>query len=178
MNNIWTSVGMFAAGVVTGGFVMWCYVKPKLEEAIEKHMEEPAAETEEETAPTEKKSEQLTIEDYTSILKKTGYNPDASEADVAKPYVITPDEFGDKDYDEVEYTLYADDVVADECGEAIEDADLEDWIGRENLKHMGEYEKDVLYIRNDRTRTDYVICKDLSTYASIVNQDPYAEGAE
>lgn len=176
MKTILTNVAMFAAGAVTGGFVVWYYVKPKLEEAIEKAMAKP--EESENVPEKEEVSEQITFDDYSKVLKETGYNAGMPEPNDNKPYVITPDMFGDKDYDEVEFTLYADGVLADECGEMIEDADVEAFVGRENLERMGEYEKDVLYIRNDKQGTDYVICKDLDTYASIVSYEPFAPETE
>ncbi len=165
MKTILSNVAIFAAGVVAGGFVMWCYIKPKLEEAIEKNMEKPA-ENEPEVDAEVTTSEQITFDDYTQVLNKTGYNAGMPETDDQKPYVITPEEFGETENDEVEFTLFADGILADECGNAIDDEDVEAWVGRANLERMGEHEKDVLYIRNNKQGTDYIICKDLSNYMS------------
>lgn len=173
MKSILTNVAIFAAGVVTGGFVVWNYIKPKLEEAIEKTMA--ASEQNEcDTEPKEEVSEQLSFDDYSKVLDEAGYNAGMPKDDDQKPYVIRPDQFGDLDYDEIEYTLYSDGILADDVGEMVNDADIERCIGRENLERIGEYEKDVVYVRNDKQGTDYIICKDLDTYESVVSYEPFA----
>ena len=69
-------------------------------------------------------------------------------------YPITPDEFGDEDYDQVTYYYYNDGIVANEDGERV--IDLEEKIG-DGLDHIGEYEADSAYMRNDNLETDYEI---------------------
>jgi hypothetical protein len=177
MKSILSSVAIFAAGVATGGFIVWSYLKPKFEEAIEKAINEMSPQTENEPAEIEyedasSRTKQMEFSDYKNIVKDSGYNNELQEN--KRPYVITPEQLGDMDYDLVEFTLYSDGILADETGEAIDDEDLEEWVGRQNLDRIGEYEKDILYIRNENQGTDYVICRDLGTYADVTQYDPYA----
>ena len=80
-----------------------------------------------------------------------------------KPYVISPEEYGERDgYDLYSYTYYADKVLADEYNEPIEDVDS--IIGLESLKHFGEYGDDSVYVRNDELKADYEILLDDEKY--------------
>lgn len=170
MKSILSSVAIFAAGAVTGGFIVWNYLKPKFEEAIEKAINEKIAPTEvdpsnKETASEAATARQMDLGEYQDIIKNAGY---AQETPTNKrPYVITPEQLGDMDHDEVEFTLYGDGTLTDENNEPIDDDDLEEWVGRKNLERMGEHEKDMLYIRNENQGTDYIICRDLDPYFSI-----------
>lgn len=73
--------------------------------------------------------------------------------------LIGPDEFGmEDDYDEVMMTWYADDIlVYDTDQRIVEDRDIV--IGPNTLKHMGEFEPDIIAVRNHRYRTDYEISR-------------------
>ena len=80
-----------------------------------------------------------------------------------KPYVISPEEYGEiDDYNLYSYTYYADKVLADEYNEPIEDVDS--IIGLESLKHFGEYGDDSVYVRNDELKADYEILLDDEKY--------------
>lgn len=97
--------------------------------------------------------------EYMQMVENSGYMEDAYE-NVERPYVITPDEYGENDeYNRVTLTYYqGNDVVADDTDEPLED--LEDTIGADSLSHFGEYEDDTVFVRNDRRRTDYEILLD------------------
>lgn len=85
-----------------------------------------------------------------------------------KPYVISPDEFGemeDEDYDKVSVTYYADGVLADEYDEVVENVD--EIVGEESLTHFGEYEDDSVFVRNDKLKCDYEILLDQRNYSDI-----------
>ena len=85
------------------------------------------------------------------------------EEKVEKPYVISPDEFGEIDeYEIISLTLYADGVLADDQGNAIDD--VEETVGKDSLNHFGEYEEDSVFVRNDERRCDYEILADALTY--------------
>ena len=86
-----------------------------------------------------------------------------------KPYVITPDEFGDiYEYDTITLHYFADKVLADEDDEIITNVD--EIIGRDSLTHFGEYEPDSVYVRNDEMKADYEILLDLRNY---YDEPPY-----
>ena len=81
-----------------------------------------------------------------------------------KPYVITPDEFGDiYEYEKLTLFYFADGVVTDSERQPLDDVD--EIVGLDSLDHFGEYEDDAVYVRNDRLKADYEILKDLENYA-------------
>ena len=76
-----------------------------------------------------------------------------------------PDEFGEfEDYTKVSLTYFADGVLADECGEIVDD--VEEIIG-DGLDHFGEYEDDSVFVRSDAKRCDYEILKDLRDFSDF-----------
>lgn len=80
-----------------------------------------------------------------------------------KPYVISPDDFGElDDYNRISLTYYADGIVEDEDREIVNDVD--EIIGEDSLTHFGEYEDDSVFVRNDYLRTDFEILKDYRSY--------------
>lgn len=101
-------------------------------------------------------------ESYTGA--KTNYAKD--------PYVISPDEFGEyDDYSKISLTYYADNMIADDNDEPLED--VEGTIGWESLMRFGEYEDDALHVRNERLKVDYEILKDLRKYSDVLEDKPY-----
>ena len=91
----------------------------------------------------------------------------------AKPFVIPPDEFtANPEYNVVALTLYSDGVVADEDDLELSDSDIENWIGKESLKHFGEFEEDCVYVQNDYTECYYEICYDGRCYTEVVGENP------
>lgn len=93
------------------------------------------------------------------------------EHDPNKPYVISPEEFGEKGYTVISLSYYADGVLADEDDHVVEDVDAV--IGYESLEHFGEYENDSVHVRNDRLRCDYEILIDLREYSEVISAKPY-----
>lgn len=61
-------------------------------------------------------------------------------------------------------TYFADGILADECGEIVDD--VEEIIG-DGLDHFGEYEDDSVFVRNDAKRCDYEILKDLRDFSDF-----------
>lgn len=112
------------------------------------------------------------ITEYTQRLQEAGYKdysrtidekPSGTPGEV--PYVISPDEFGElEDYTKVSLTYFADGILADECGEIVDD--VEEIIG-DGLDHFGEYEDDSVFVRNDAKRCDYEILKDLRDFSDF-----------
>lgn len=102
----------------------------------------------------------LTDEDWKKITNnKKHLIPKEGE-----PYVITPDEFGQKDgYDTESMTYYLDGVlVRDMTGEVVRH--LDEVVGRDNLNHFGEFEPEMLYIRDPVEQCDYDIALAEETY--------------
>ena len=84
-----------------------------------------------------------------------------------RPYVITPDEFGE-DYDTESYMYYEDGIVADDNDNIIDD--VEGTIGFECLGRIGEYETGCIHVRNDVLKKDYEVLKSLRRYSEVAAQ--------
>lgn len=121
----------------------------------------------------DKKTEESKIVDdlrerYAEVLKDHKYSIDEPcyEGGQDRPYVVTPEEFGNADeYDIISLNYYADGIVSDDWGDKIED--LEAAIGEDFASHYGEYEEDAVYIRNDRLKVEYEVLKSLSKYSEM-----------
>lgn len=73
------------------------------------------------------------------------------------PFVITPEEFaGEPEYakEDLDYYIVSDTLVDEHD---VEVDDIEQLIGYDNLRHMGEYEPGCLWVRNPNVMTDYQI---------------------
>ena len=89
-----------------------------------------------------------------------------------KPYVISPDEFGElDDYDEISLTFYSDQFLADDDDELVENVDRV--VGAESLNHFGEYEDDSVFVRNDRLKADFEILLDERKYMDVLKTKPH-----
>ena len=114
------------------------------------------------------------IVEYAKILSETGYTNYAERQDKKekkgvepvedeRPYVISPDEFGEKDgYENVTLTYYADGVLTDYFDNVI--SNIDEVIGFDSLDHFGEYEDDAVFVRNEKMETDYEILRDLRDF--------------
>lgn len=122
-----------------------------------------------------KKISDLGYVDYSSSInqERPVKEPvDNSSNPIDKPYIISPDEFGETDdYEIISLTYYeGDNVLTDDCDEIVEDID--NVVGLESLKHFGEYEEDVIHVRNDRLKADYEILLDGRTYNEVLAGKP------
>lgn len=131
---------------------------------------------EEEPKPEQKidRNNKPDIVEYAKILSETGYTNYAERQDKKekkgvepvedeRPYVISPDEFGEKDgYENVTLTYYADGVLTDYFDNVISNVD--EVVGFDSLDRFGEYEDDVVFVRNEKMETDYEILRDLRDF--------------
>ena len=134
------------------------------------------SDVEEEPKPEQKidRNNKPDIVEYAKILSETGYTNYAERQDKKekkgvepvedeRPYVISPDEFGEKDgYENVTLTYYADGVLTDYFDNVISNVD--EVVGFDSLDHFGEYEDDVVFVRNEKMETDYEILRDLRDF--------------
>ena len=112
-------------------------------------------------------------EEYDSIVKEERYTSYASKNlgkkeeknEMNRPYVISPDEFGECDYATISLWYYADGVVTNERGKIIKN--VEEIIGENIESHFGEYEDDSVFVRNDDLEIDYEILKDERSFSEI-----------
>lgn len=88
-----------------------------------------------------------------------------------RPYVISPDEFGEfEDYTRISLTYYADQILADSDDEMVDDIDAT--VGIDSLTHFGEYEDDSVFVRNDALKCDYEILLDTRKYSDVIALKP------
>ncbi|RXI22612.1 MAG: hypothetical protein C7K11_10340 [Candidatus Amulumruptor caecigallinarius] len=128
---------------------------------------------------TQKDEDDVDFKKYASIIQKEGYTDYSrsveekkGEAFVEKPYVISPEEFGEfEEYEKISLTYYADKVLADENDEEVDDVD--EIVGEESLNHFGEYEDDSVFVRNDRLKCDYEILLDQRNYSDVAKTRPH-----
>lgn len=187
---------MFVLGAAVGSVVTWQYTKKKYEQIAQEEIDsvkeifsrrESAADVEivtpePQTAKVGKPEEKPDITEYAARLEREGYTnysnvsagekKEEQEAMEMKPYVISPDEFGEfEDYERISLSYYADQILADEDDEKVEDVD--NVVGLESLTHFGEFEDDSVFVRNDRLKCDYEILLDQRTYSDVIKQRPH-----
>lgn len=105
------------------------------------------------------------IMDYSKRVASLGYKDYDEEGDaetVEEPELITPDEFGELDYETSYLSYYADKVLADELDDIV--ADIEGTIGYHSLLHFGDHEEEIVHVRNHRLRVDYEVALDNRNY--------------
>lgn len=177
MNNFVTKFAIFTVGAAIGSAVTWYFTKTKYEriaqeeidsvkEVFSKHKT-----ISEDTVDTKIENPEMT--EYKNIVQNyTSENEEEGEPETMdKPYVISPDEFGDSDYEIISLTYYADKVLTDETGDIVDD--VEDLVGYDSLNHFGEYEEDSVFVRNDALSTDYEILLDPRNYSDVANIPPH-----
>lgn len=191
-----TGFVMFVLGAAVGSVATWQYTKKKYERIAQAEIDsvkeifskrESAADVEivtpePQTAKVGKPEEKPDITEYAARLEREGYTnysnvsagekKEEQEAMEMKPYVISPEEFGEfEDYERISLSYYADQILADEDDEKVEDVD--NVVGLESLTHFGEFEDDSVFVRNDRLKCDYEILLDQRTYSDVIKQRPH-----
>lgn len=162
---------LFIFGAVIGVAVAWKLTKTKYETLANdeiKSVKRAYKKAKEDSVDTVKAAKK-----YVDIIGNENYAGNKSKAvpakdndDYPRPYIITPEEFSENfEYDTVDITYFADGVLADENNEPIED--IENTIGKDAVRHFGEYEPDSVYVRNERLKCDYEILRDERRYADI-----------
>lgn len=190
MNTRLINVFAFAAGAAIGSVVTWKILKTKYRQTIDEEVNKQVESVKEaynefcKDAYSTVKGELKELEDtinnmpeeipenihnidirqYRSLLTDEEYN-DYTKAEggaemTKKPYVIPPEEYGEKlGYDMVSLQYYADGVLVDDAYNKYEPDEIEALVGLESLKHFGDHEDDpdVVYVRNEDRETDYEI---------------------
>ena len=191
-----TGFVMFVLGAAVGSVVTWQYTRKKYEQIAQEEIDsvkeifsrrESATDVEiispePQTAKIGKPEEKPDITEYAARLERDGYTnysnvgdkkkKEEQETMEIKPYVISPEEFGEfEDYERISLSYYADQVLADEDDEKVDDVD--NVVGLESLTHFGEFEDDSVFVRNDRLKCDYEILLYQRTYSDVMKQRPH-----
>ena len=192
MNRKLSNVLLFTVGVAVGSLATWRYFKSKyevVEDEIEEKIEEPEGESEEESPEVlEPKTsyKKPPLKEYVKMVENNGYAPKThveeveeeiangewDDKDVYEPYIIRPEEYGELHaYETLSLNYYADGVLTDELDNPIED--VESLVPADFADHFGEYEDDVVHVRNDNLECDYEILRDLRKFTDVVGEYPY-----
>lgn len=189
MTDLIKGAVIFSLGVAAGLAISWKYNKDKYEtiareeisdvkERYRSKREHTEKETDVEESDEDAEEEPVSgfKNEYENMMRNLGYKDygeKKGEDEVAKPYVIKPEEFGqtDDDYDLISLNYYADGVLTDDFDDIIED--VEGTVGEDSLSHFGEYENDAVYVRNDARKVDYEICLDNRKFSEVVDIPPH-----
>ena len=181
----------FLTGVAVGVAATWKFAKKKYEHIAQEEIDSVKevfrrlrGETEVKT--TEEPEDELAYEneddeandhvdmcEYRKIIDDNSYDNDqnceeGAPINMDRPYVIAPDEFGERaGYERFSFTYYSDGTLTDECDEPISPEDVEKLVGKESLTHFGEYEDDSVFVRNDDIESDFEILLDLRKYSDV-----------
>ena len=192
MNRKLSNVLLFAAGAAVGSLVTWRYFKSKyeiVEDKIEEETEEAEGEYKEENLEgleSKLNYKKPPLKEYVKMVEDNGYVPKThmeeveeeiangewGDKDVYEPYIIRPEEYGELHaYETLSLNYYADGVLTDELDNPIED--VESLVPADFADHFGEYEDDVVHVRNDNLECDYEILRDLRKFTDVVGEYPY-----
>ena len=188
---------VFLTGAALGSIATWLSVKEHYRQMYKQRADEEIAsvkapftykktESTKEKKEVPKPKEKPSIAEYAKELSKSGYtkysNAETPEEIQEKhkkeerPFVISPDEFGeleDEGYSKVSLFYYADEVLADDDDELVEDVD--GWVGEDATDHFGEYDDDdCVYVRNPRLKIDFEILRSAKEYyTEVLDEKPW-----
>ena len=155
MNKTIKGLLVFVGGVAVGALTTWQVTKnyyakraqeeiDSVKEVFSNKFDGDAKEETHEEKPRIVR-DKPSLEEYAKILNEKKYRPadyngegDADETDEEEPEIITPDEFGELDYETVYLTYYADSVLATELDDVVED--IGGTIGQRNHQLRIDYE--------------------------------------
>ena len=187
----------FVAGAAAGAVASWLFAKKKYEQLAQEEIRV-AREVFANKKPVDEKTVDIPTEKPKEVKKHSGRYPWGSEENLEKtkavdnivqnlgyskeieekvlktekPYVISPEEFGEMHgYETISLNYYADHILTDDLDELVED--VENWVGFESLNHFGEYEADSVFVRNDRLKCDFEILLDLRNYSDVLKSKPH-----
>lgn len=181
MNKRFGNFVMFTAGAAIGSVVTWFIVKKRYaqiaQEEIdsvietfnncEQHVQEES--TKEETVETTEENKDLT--NYSDIISKEEYTPETKDDvdhTLGKPHVISPDDYGMfSDYKLVGLSYFTDGKLADGQGRIL---DIEKTIGKDSLDKAGEYQDDVVHVRNTKMKTDFEVVLEDCEYSDVFDE--------
>lgn len=175
MKGLLSNTIVFTIGAGLGALVAWKLLENKYKQIINEEIEsvkevysrkfEPEVQEPEKVEP-EETTELINCErvEYSNLVNKLGYSNKEVDTNMHDdPRVISPEEFGElDDYETVSLTYYADGVLTDDQDEIIEN--VGDFVVPDFASHFGEYEDDSVFVRNDKTKTDYEILRDMRAY--------------
>lgn len=192
---MWNKVLIFTVGAAVGSLVTWKIVEEKYKRIADEEIESviehfknkedkiqgmTCEEIEEcgkafveglEKGLNIESNLEITEEDkkkYEEVLNELAYTSEEEPEDFTKPYVISPEEFGEFGNETKSLMYYDDFVLATDDGEII--SDPESLIG-DALSHFGEFEDDCVHVRDENIECDYEILKSEKTFSEVYKGD-------
>lgn len=178
--DILSKIIIFTVGAAAGSAVTWKFLKNKYEKIAQEEIDS----VKEKLMPANLKNEDNNADEdapemyyettkeenqqiYERLVKDSGYlsNKQEEEDTMDKPYVVSPEDFGEVGYPTITLWYYADGVVTNERNKIVTNVD--ECIGLESLNHFGDYEDDAVHVRNDVQEIDYEILKDRRNFSEI-----------
>ena len=178
MNKTVTAVLAFVAGAAIGVVASGSFFKTKYErianeeiasvkEVYSKRNKKDIPETMEESEEPDEPADPQEMEEYVEMASK--YMKKGEPVPKDRPYVISPDDFGERDdFDTVSLTYYADGVLAHDDDTVIEKEDIDEMVGVDSLTHFGEFEDDSVFVRNNEMGIDFEILLDNRNFSDVV----------
>lgn len=184
MNRTITNVLIFVGGVAVGSLATWKLVKTKYERIAQEEIDSVKevfsrrARDEDKVEKEDRKPVDEHIRDeYAKKVDELGYShyEEEGEAEASDDLeIISPEEFGSINYETVYLSYYADHILADEFDDPVED--VEGTVGSYALTRFGEYEDEVVHVRNHKSMTDYEVTIDTRSFSEdIVGVSPAHE---
>lgn len=177
MSNRWLFNGaIFIFGAAVGSVVTWKLVKTKYEQLAQEEIDSVKEALLGRNDIPEQKEDPTEIKElYTDVANQYQAEPEVKTEEQPKksteksvPYVISPEEFGENDYEMRSLTYYhGDKILADYADDII--SDVESVVGPDALSSFGEYEDDSVFVRDDVNQIDYEILLDTRSYFSEVS---------
>lgn len=189
MNSTLNKIFIFSAGAAIGSVITWKMLESKYEQFVQDEIkafkeEYAGVKKNVDIGDTDRFDVGLNDEpekpikrdrkEYSSIIENEGYNTieKGDAVGLERPYTIEPDEYDTlSDYEAISLTYYADEVLADDMDNIVDDID--EIVGDDFADYFGEYEDDTVFIRNDMRKCDYEICRDPRKYSDVVGIDPH-----
>lgn len=190
MNDTLSKIFIFAVGAALGSAVTWKFVETKYKKIADEEIASVKSVYSKKTIPADRieagkmpidiskkepeyKPSEADLIKLKEKIETNGYrdysikkdNKKVEEEDDMEPYVIPPEDFDTEDYQVESLTYWNDGVLTDEFDNVV--FDLPGTVGEDSLNHFGEYEDDSVFVRNDRTRTDYEILLDTRNFKDV-----------
>lgn len=176
MNTTIKSCLIFAAGAVVGALGMRYYIHKQLENAEYEDSDYEALTTEDNTQQKKEPTiaeyaamlaEKHNYVDYTAFSANEPKKTEETEKVEEEPHqiIIDYDSWGQTDgYEPYSYTYYADGVLEDDNGDQMTEEEIVRTVGWKALALFDNPNTWSVYVRNDKLKAEYEICRDKRNY--------------
>lgn len=175
----------FLAGAAVSGITTWVITKKRFEKIHNDEMKKVWDDLQ--GKPVKENNVKMSVNIDTANLKPITDKPDLAEyanhireQNYSAPVLPKTDDFifeiGENDIDEdtyerIELTLYADGIITDDKDYPMRDP--ETYIGKDYLTIM--HGKDEAFIRNEKLKIDYDICRSMLAFGEMLSNHPEVE---